>query len=104
MVLANGLNFLCNDFLTIDTDVLKKNMADEFVMACIIKVSDLVRFIHKLKIADLRFTVLVQLVDIFFEGFKEEVLSFLAHDFDLAGDSFVHFFLSLNCFFCVKLL
>ena len=56
------------------------------------------------QVLKLRFALDIELIEIFLIGFKKEVLGFGAHDLNLAGDSFVHFFLSLNSFFSIELL
>jgi hypothetical protein len=82
--------------ITIDSDVLEKNVADESILALLLQKIDLSR---EVKGFELRLKFHAKMKEIFLERFEEEILGFLAHDFDLAGDSLVHFFLSFNGFF-----
>ena len=96
--LGDRHDFLKDQLLAVNTDVLEKDVRDQSVLTLGFQESDLRGLVQVL---ELRLDLQVELVQILLIRLEEEVLGFLAHDFDLAGDSFVHFFLSFNSFFGV---
>lgn len=93
---------LCRDqLLAVHSNVLEENVRDKSVLTLGSQKVDLSGLVQVL---ELWLALDVELVEIFLVRFEKEVLGFGAHDLDLAGDSFVHFFLSLNSFFSVELL
>lgn len=99
--LGDRLNLLGDQLLAVHSNVLEENVRDKSILTLGSQKVDLGDLVQVL---ELWLALNVELVKIFLVGFKEEVLSFGAHDLDLTGDSFVHFFLSLNSFFSVEFL
>lgn len=87
--------------LAVHSNVLEKNVRDKSILTLGSQKVDLSCLVQVL---ELWLALNVELVEIFLVGFEKKVLGFLAHDLDLAGDSFIHFFLSLNSFFGIELL
>ena len=87
-----------NELLAVHSDVLKKNVRDKSILTLS---SQKINLGGLVQVLELRLALHVELVKILFVRLEKEVLSLLAHDLDLAGDSFVHFLLSFDGFFSI---
>ena len=97
--LGNRLNFLDDQLFTVHSNVLEEDVTDQSVLALGLEVLDLGGL---LKTFELGLACDIQLMEVFLERFEKEILSFIAHDLDLAGDPLVHFLLSFNGFLGIQ--
>lgn len=91
-------DFLSYDGVAVNSDVLEERVRDEGVSRQLLEEINLLflRCFFEIKVKLIRFALLVQLADLLLERLDEELLGFLAHDFDFRGDPLVHLLLSFS--------
>ena len=96
--LGHGHHSLSNDVVDVNTDVLEHDVGDECVLGESFQGFNLFRLgsVIEIKFGLIRLASGIKLSYVLFERFDKEFLSFLAHNFNLAGDSLVHLLLSLS--------
>lgn len=104
--LSHSHNSLNNDVVAVNTDVLEQRVGNERVSWEILEEINLLSLtsFFEIKVDLIWLTSQVQLINILLERLHKELLGFLAHDVDLAGDPLVHLLLPLSGVFALEFL